>query len=287
MHRPLVSIITPTLNQGRFIEETIRSVLEQDYPEIEYIVVDGGSSDGTLGILHKYSSKLRWISEPDRGQSDAINKGWNLASGEVLSWLNSDDLLNPGTVRSIVEIFEQDENVGMVYGDAEKIDRFGKILEIHRAGDNKPFMWSWLGVSIPFNIPQPSAFIKAKLLKEVGCLDINLHYAMDYDLFLRIASVAQIAYLPRPLAKMRIYFGTKSSRNTDQNWREKISVLKRHQKLWFTSQLWRRYLRYRLWSFVPEKYQRKFRSFRNSARDNMYLNEASPNESATNQNETL
>lgn len=111
--KPLVSIITPSYNQGKFIEETIQSVLNQDYPNIEYIVIDGGSTDNTIDILKKYEGRLRWISEPDKGQSDAINKGFAMARGSMMAWLNSDDTYLPGTVNKVVDIFCSQTDIGL------------------------------------------------------------------------------------------------------------------------------------------------------------------------------
>ncbi len=125
---PLVSIVTPSYNQGAFIEETIRSVLSQDYPRIEYIVVDGGSTDGTLSILRKYGDHLTWFSEPDKGQSDAINKGFRKSHGEILAWLNSDDIYLPGAVRTAAGYLAVHPEVAMVYGDCHMVDEQGQVV---------------------------------------------------------------------------------------------------------------------------------------------------------------
>src|SRR5207253_836839 len=140
MKQPLVSIITPSYNQGRFIRATIESVLGQDYPNIEYIIMDGGSKDETASIAREYSRRLTFISERDRGQSDAINKGFRMARGEIVSWLNSDDIILPGAVRSAVEAFERVPSAGAVYGDGYLIDLVGNVNS--RFPSNEPFhLW--------------------------------------------------------------------------------------------------------------------------------------------------
>ena len=126
---PLVSIVTPSYNHGRYIEETIQSVLNQDYPNLEYLVIDGGSSDNTVEILKKYEGRLTWISEKDRGQADAINKGFRMANGEILAWLNSDDTYLPGAVQHSVRYLEAHSEVAMLYGEGYHIDAEGEFIE--------------------------------------------------------------------------------------------------------------------------------------------------------------
>src|SRR3990170_4694541 len=125
----LVSVVTPSLNQAQYLEAAIVSVLEQDYAHIEYLVIDGGSSDGSLEIIQRYAGRLNsWVSEPDTGQTDAINKGFARTSGEVMAYLNSDDLLRPGAIREAVGYFEAHPEVGMVYGDVDYIDETGQVI---------------------------------------------------------------------------------------------------------------------------------------------------------------
>jgi len=129
---PLVSIITPSFNQASFLEATIRSVLEQDYPRIEYIVIDGGSADGSVGIIKKYAHKIAWwVSEVDKGQTDAINKGFGRANGGILAWLNSDDTYQPGAVSAAVKYLQEHSDVGMVYADCNFIDGQGQVIGMH------------------------------------------------------------------------------------------------------------------------------------------------------------
>ena len=272
MWEPLVSIVTPSFNQGEFIDETIRSVLEQDYSNIEYIVIDGGSTDNTLSILQRYGDRLNWISEPDEGQSDAINKGWRMASGEIWAWLNSDDVYMPGAIRAAVEAMAKYPEAGMVYGNSIHIDRVGNPLKVHQPAEGYRRL-PWLKDHIPPNIPQPAAFMRADIVDQVGYIDANLNYAMDYDLFFRIAKVAPITRISRVQAKMRIYVGTKSSMNVLDNHREKLLVLKRYQRWWFLSaEYWFRYLRYRLWHHLPTSLKASVRAIRGAPRDRVYLN---------------
>ena len=176
MVKPLVSIITPSFNQGRFIEETIQSVLSQEYPNIEYLVIDGGSTDETLDILRKYEDRLRWISEPDEGQSDAINKGFQLARGEVVAWLNSDDTFLPGAVSKAVNFLVTHPEVMMVYGEGYQIDEQGRVKGRFQA--TEPFNL-WRLIYYSDYILQQTVFMQKQVFKEVGMLDKALHYGID------------------------------------------------------------------------------------------------------------
>lgn len=203
---PLVSVVTPSLNHGRFIEKTIQSVLDQDYPNLQYIVVDGGSGDDTVEILRRYEHSLVWISESDRGQSDAINKGFGMAGGEILAWLNSDDRYLPGAVSRAVECFESDLQADLVYGKTVLCDDRDRVIGEY---PTEPFD----GGRLPaFNfISQPSAFFMADLFREAGGLNRDLNYAMDYDLWLRmIGGGARGVYLPEPMALFRLHAESKS-----------------------------------------------------------------------------
>jgi glycosyltransferase involved in cell wall biosynthesis len=197
---PLVSVVTPSLNQGRFIEDTIRSVLGQDYPRIEYLVVDGGSTDGTLAVLGRYDGSIRWISEPDHGQAAAINKGFRLASGGILAWLNSDDLYEPQAVSAAVAYLQAHPDTALVYGDATHVD--AKDEEIGPCGYVGPFDLERLIHESDY-IVQPAAFFRRSAFEAVSGLDESLHWGMDYDLWLKIGRRFPIAYLPRKLARYR------------------------------------------------------------------------------------
>ncbi len=196
-----VSIITPSYNQGQFIQRMILSVLNQDYPNIEHIVMDGGSTDNTLEILKKYDDRLVWKSENDKGQSHGINKGFKMATGEILGWLNSDDMYRPGAISKVVEFFKNNPDVGMIYGDCDIIDEDDNHTRYYHA---ESFDFTRL-LNDGDIIPQQSSFFRRKVLETVGFLDINLHYAMDLDFFIRIGKRYKIRYLNDLLASFRVY----------------------------------------------------------------------------------
>lgn len=220
---PLVSIVTPSLNQGRFIEETILSVKNQTYSNIEHIIIDGGSTDNTLDIIKKYEGayNMRWVSESDSGQSDAINKGWRMAKGDILAYLNSDDTYMPWAVGTAVEYFTEHTEVAMVYGGCNVIDERSEITGTHLTkefdlgkmlcGDNM--------------VAQPAVFLRKQALNEVGYVDTSLHFAMDLDLWIRIGLRLKTNYLNRHLANFRVYPGTKSVGEADKFWPERLYIL--------------------------------------------------------------
>lgn len=205
---PLVSIVTPSYNQGTFIEATILSVLGQDYPHVEYLVVDGASSDETLEILHRYSRCLRWISEPDSGQSQAINKGFALTRGEILGWLNSDDAYATDALSIAVEYLVSHPDVMLVYGDANFVDANGVM--IGPCMNLEPFDLNRLIHYSDF-IVQPAAFFRRLAFEAVGGLDESLHWTMDYDLWLKIGQRYKVTYLPRLMANCRWFGGNKTA----------------------------------------------------------------------------
>jgi glycosyltransferase involved in cell wall biosynthesis len=217
--------VTPSLNQGRFIEETVRSVLSQDYPRIEYLVVDGGSTDATLATLGRFNGALRWISEPDRGQGAAINKGFRLASGEILGWLNSDDLYEPQAVSAAVEYLRLHPEHAMVYGDATHVDAEGK--EIGPCSYVEPADVHRLIHEVDY-IVQPAAFFRRSAFDAVDGLDESLHWALDYDLWLKMARQFPIAYLPRKLARYRLTGENKTAKGRFDRFAELERVGRRH-----------------------------------------------------------
>ncbi|MFC9599753.1 glycosyltransferase family 2 protein [Peribacillus butanolivorans] len=205
---PLVSIITPSFNQAAFIEETIESVRMQDYPYIEHIVVDGGSTDGTQEILKKYSvsgDRFRYISEPDRGQSDAINKGLKMAKGEIIGWLNSDDTYFPGAVSKAVNALKEHREWAMVYGNAYYIDENSKNMHSYlvQPYDRQALFQFCI-------ICQPAAFVRKNIFETVGGVDETLDFCMDYDLWMRISKDYSIGYIPDYLANSRLHSACKS-----------------------------------------------------------------------------
>lgn len=205
---PRVTIVTPSYNQGRFIEDTIRSVLDQGYPDLEYIVIDGGSTDQTLDVLKKYAGQLSWFSEPDGGQTDAINKGMKRARGDIVAWLNSDDMYAPGVIRQAVAAFAQRPDVALVYGDAQWLDADGRA--IGSCVSTEPFNRKRLLYYSNF-ICQPTTFFRRKALEEVGFLNEALHYVMDYELWLKLSQKHRTVYLPQLIARVRCYPETKTA----------------------------------------------------------------------------
>jgi glycosyltransferase involved in cell wall biosynthesis len=225
---PLVSIITPSFNQGRFLEAAISSVLDQDYAPIEYIVIDGDSKDESSEVIQKYAKRLAyWESQPDRGQAHAINKGLVRASGEILGWLNSDDILLPGTVRKVVEIYNQFPEVDVVYGRLERIDEDGLIIPTpllpkDRVEFSKDLI---LGECV---VNQPGSFWRREAMDHAGLLSEDLHYALDYDYWIRMALAgARFKRLPDVLARFRLSSGSKTVGQTAKMAEEYLQVLEK------------------------------------------------------------
>ena len=219
---PRISIVTPSYNQGLFLEETIRSVLLQGYPDLEYIIIDGTSTDESVGIIRKYEPWITyWTSEPDAGQTDAINKGIRKTSGDVLAWLNSDDVYCPEALRQIAKYFVTSPHVDLFYGDCEMIDGSGRLFDRFnvRPGDFVQLLEENF-------IAQPSAFCTRKAWEKAGGLDESLHYAMDYDLWLRIFLGGMTpVYVPTVLSRFRYHAASKSGVKSVQFGRECLDVL--------------------------------------------------------------
>lgn len=202
---PKVSIVTPSYNQGRFIEETIRSVLLQGYPDLEYIVIDGASTDESADIIHKYEPWLAyWVSEPDGGQSEAINKGFARTTGAILTWLNSDDRFQPGAFQAGVTALQVHPEAGVVYGDFTYIDEQSRLLSKHQSPDFKVHRQI-----VALLMPQPAAFFRRIVWETVGPLKTKFHYVMDHDFWNRTALHFPINHFPNPIADIRMHSGTK------------------------------------------------------------------------------
>jgi glycosyltransferase involved in cell wall biosynthesis len=235
---PLVSIITPSFNKGPYIEETIQSIRRQTYNNIEHIVIDGGSTDETLSILKKYENDLHWISEPDKGQSDAINKGWRMAKGDIIAYLNADDTYLPEAVETAVLYFGKNPDTHMVYGDGIITDEHGRNPRTIRSGT---FSLKNL-VFCQDTIFQPSVFLRREVFTTVGDVDVDLHLAMDLDYWLRTALVYKIIYLQKPLSVAKIYEDAKSSALMFRYVKEYEHIL---EKLFTTTQLSQEILQYK------------------------------------------
>lgn len=229
---PLVTVVTPSFNQAPYIERTILSVLDQDYPNLEYIVVDGGSTDGSLDIIKKYSDHISsWISEPDLGQTDAINKGFSRGNGQILAWINSDDTYNPGAVREAVQFLQEHPDVGLVYGDANFINAQDAVIGTFPAAqtDRTRLLQGYV------HVPQQSAFFRSDLWKKIGPLDPSFFFAMDYDLWVRLSALAPLVYLPKKIwANFRLHDDGKTIASDDRCWPEMLRVHRREGGSWFS-----------------------------------------------------
>src|SRR3990170_437224 len=218
---PLVSVVTPSFNQARFLRDTIRSVIEQDYPNIEYLIVDGGSTDGSVEIIQEYAGKVAWwVSEEDKGQAEAINKGMARANGEIVAWLNSDDLYLPGAVNQAVIALQENPQAGMVFGNAITIDIEGRLLNLLAFPD-----WGlkdFIGFRI---ICQPAVFVRRALYEQVRGLDLDYHYMLDHQLWIRLASLAPVKHIAAIWAAARHHAAAKNVAQAEGFGRETICLL--------------------------------------------------------------
>jgi glycosyltransferase involved in cell wall biosynthesis len=220
---PLVSIVTPSFNQGRFLRRTVESVLGQGYPHIEYVVIDGGSTDESVAILRSYGDRLAWVSEPDRGQAHALNKGFTRARGQIRAYLNSDDVLAPGAVEKVVAYFLAHPDWDLVYGRAHYIDERGHVTGTYPTA---PYTYRRL---VEDNcLCQPAVFWRAAVAQKVGQFDERLHCCMDYDYWLRIAGVGgRLEYVEDLLAASRLHPAAKTVACRVPMYRESIAVCTR------------------------------------------------------------
>lgn len=210
--RPLVSIITPSYNQAQFLEETILSVLEQSYNPLEYLIIDGGSTDGSVDVIRRYEPYLAyWVSEPDHGQSEAINKGLRQSKGAIVAWLNSDDCYLPGAVERAVQVLLENPRAGMVHGHHNFVGEKGEIIKDTREdGLRAEFNLDRLLNERDF-INQPTVFMRRSALDRVGLLDCDLQYAMDYDLWIRIGKEFEVAFVHEIQANYRLHSHAKTT----------------------------------------------------------------------------
>ncbi len=234
-HPQRITIITPSFNQAAFINQCIDSVLDQRYPNLQYMVIDGGSTDGTLDILRAYRDRIVWKSERDRGQSDAVNKGLSAAEGEIIGWLNSDDYYLPDCLARVVECFAQHPNAAMVYGRALMVDREGDTL---REYPTFPFRRDDLRRKC--YVCQPAVFVKRSAIKDVGLLNEALDICLDYEWWLRIGRTHELAFCDHVLAASRHYETTKTAARRLRALVEAGYVLREHfgEAAWRWSGKW-------------------------------------------------
>lgn len=224
MQNPKVTIVTPTLNQGEFIEETILSVLNQTYPNVEYIIVDGGSTDQTVDILEKYEGQFKLIQGQDKGQTDAINIGFKMATGHLVGWLNSDDLLDANAVELIVERFRQNPNASVYLGIARGIGENGVVLGVPK---QIPLTLENALHGIPC-FSQPGSFYPKPLVEQVGYLDSSLIMHMDTDLVLRLLGLGEAEFIPQVLASLRRHHSSKTLTRSWDRVKEGLLVRRRY-----------------------------------------------------------
>jgi len=229
---PKISIITPSFNQGQFIQETIDSVLNQNYPNLEYIVMDGGSTDNTVNILKSYRNKLKWASKKDKGQTDAINKGIKKSTGKIISYINSDDVMLPNTLHTVAEYFLDHDDAMWLTGDYFIIDADGNKIQSFVANYKKILrIWPAKEVlSIANFIIQPSTFWRRSLMDEIGLFDSSLHYCMDFDYWMRAIMHYPLHILPNYFSLFRIHGDSKGGVLYEKQFNEEHELVKRYNK---------------------------------------------------------
>jgi GT2 family glycosyltransferase len=218
----LVSIVTPSFNQASYLEQTIQSVLSQDYPSVEYIVIDGASTDGSVEIIKRYSSRLAyWVSEKDNGQSDAINKGFARASGDIVAWLNSDDYYLPGAIKAAVHAFEENPDVVLIYGNMLAVDEHGQTFNTLK------YKQLSLEDLLCFQIiGQPAVFMRRSALQKTGGLNASFHFLLDHLLWIQLAQHGPILHIEQTWATARYHAEAKNRAKASEFGHEAFRILK-------------------------------------------------------------
>lgn len=219
---PRIGIVTPTYNMAEFLEETIVSVLSQDYPNLDYVVMDGGSKDGTLEILRKYDGRLRWCSERDKGQGDAINKGWHALTGDIFAYINADDTYLPNALSTVAGHFKRNPGVGLIYGEAYHVDVKGKTLARYPTQS-----FDLESLNNQCYVCQPAAFLLREAYLNAGMIDVNMHFALDYDLWIRVAKMYGVCKVDDYLATSRMHLDNKTLSSRRRVYQEIIGTVKR------------------------------------------------------------
>ena len=231
---PKISIVTVSYNQADFIEENIESVINQNYPNVEHIIIDAGSTDGTIEILKKYDRYLNWISEPDNGQSDGLNRGFKKASGEIIGWINSDDALADNALYRVADFFKENPNEVAVVGNQMFIDENSNKIKIVNSSS---YSYDYL-LNNAKGITQNSTFFKKEIFSRVGYLDESLHYAMDHDLFIRITTIKDIPHIPYTLAKFRMQPKAKTAEGGVNFAKDLLYIRKKYKGKLFSAGNW-------------------------------------------------
>lgn len=235
MPGPLVSVVTPSFNQARFLRAALDSVLEQDYPNVESIVMDGGSTDGSVAILESYGERVQWSSRRDRGQADALNRGFELARGEILAWINSDDILLPGAIRRAVDALEAHPRAGFVCGRGAIVDEAGERIGAFPHAEPVDL---YRLIHFGDTVLQQSAFFRREAFRTVGGLDPDLRWALDWDLFIRLAKRFPTAFVDEELGAIRVWGETKTATGGRKRLRELGRVIERHAGRRWTPSYW-------------------------------------------------
>ena len=227
------SIITPSFNQAGFIERTLRSVAEQESGhEVEHIVIDGNSTDGTKAILEKHAGSIRYVSEPDKGMPDAVNKGFAMASGEIIGWINSDDIYLPGTLAKVTAFFDRHPGCTWLYGNCRIIDEHDREIRkwITRYKNRSSRKFAYDRLLVENFISQPAVFMKREALEKAGWLDPSLPTAMDFDLWLRLAKLGAPGYINDDLACFRVHKDSISSLGFREQFEEQYRIHLRYDQ---------------------------------------------------------
>jgi glycosyltransferase involved in cell wall biosynthesis len=225
---PTITVITPLYNQADMLEDCIVSVLNQEYPRLEYGIVDGGSTDGSIDVVRRYANKLAfWMSEPDHGQADALNKGFRRATGELVCWLNADDFFYPGALEAAAEAYIADPDASFYFGNGFRVDRSGSKVAEFFPGGRVHFVREALLFGLNY-ILQPSTFIRRAALERIGFLDATLHYGFDTDVWLKLSALRRPSAINKCLAASREYADTKTATGSFERAEELRRIAERH-----------------------------------------------------------